>query len=133
VTALAFSADGATLAAARLGGVSLWDAALGVETRRLLQAAGGQQVVFAPEGRELTTLDWLRTLRSWDIAAERVTCSRRTADATALAALSADGRVAVARMDGPSADIDLWDAGREERPLAARRVPRTFPGPEWPR
>jgi WD40 repeat protein len=128
VAALAFSADGATLAAAGLGGVSLWDAALGVETGRLGQAASAQQVVFAPDGRELTTLDWLGTVRSWDIAAEQVTRSRRTADATALAALAADGQVAVARMDGPSADIDLWDAGRAERPMSARRVPRTSPG-----
>jgi WD40 repeat protein len=108
VTGLAFSPDGATLAAAGWGGE---------------QTPSAQQVVFSSDGLELTTLGGEGTVLRWDLARGRVTRRDRTVDAPAIGAVSpAGGTIALARIDGPGAAIDLWAEGAGTYPSAPASV-----------
>jgi WD40 repeat protein len=70
VTSLAFSPDGARVAAAcRDGSVRLWDAALGQPTLTLTEHAGPvTSIAFSPDGTRMGTASLDGTVKVWDAA-----------------------------------------------------------------
>jgi WD40 repeat protein len=120
VYGLAYSPDGATLAAARFDGtVTLWDTK-SWQVRREFRAESRalRSLAFSPHGALLATAGWDSTIALWDTATWRartvlrghtrlVTCVRFAPDGRTLASASTDETVR------------LWDvsSGRSERVL----------------
>jgi WD40 repeat protein len=68
-SALAFSPDGRTLAAAGDRAVTVWDLATGRELVERFRLRGVLTLAFAPDGRTLATGDKEGMIRLWDLAA----------------------------------------------------------------
>ena len=75
IQALAFSADGKTLAAAggyHLSDIRLWDIATGNETGRLEgHTAWTSSLMFWPDGKKLASSSADQTIRIWDLASQK--------------------------------------------------------------
>ena len=112
VTALAFSPDGKTLAAADGGyDLSLWDVAAGTLKKKLSGLATGTgRVCWAPDGKTVygtTGNDWI----SWDVATgkeRQKVKGEMTRTAPSIIALSADGKTIAAVGRGM---LKFWNAG----------------------
>jgi WD40 repeat protein len=105
---LAFAPDSGTLAAAREGGIDLWDMTSG--THRCLEGHDGIVcgLGFAPEGETLLSAGFDETVRVWDVAAgrERAVYNWGLGRATC-GAFAPDGMTAAA--GGLDGGIVLWD------------------------
>jgi len=125
VFAVAFSADGLTVAAASgdrsppgAGELHFWNAAGGAATARVdlatLQRA--EHVDFLPKGDQVILAGYDKTLRLWDVAqsAEIRPFTGHTGPVTS-AALSADGQLVVSASEDRS--VRLWEiaSGKQQR------------------
>jgi WD40 repeat protein len=143
VKCLTFSRDGRLLAVGRHGRVEVWDTARG---KRLMQQnvhlrawkypghltgplGGVQAVVFTPNGRAVTLVNWDGPVRLWEVSSGRQllrpTRKPRPEDNCTAVACSPDGRLLASAEYGSS--IILWEiaSGREVarfRPTAGRSV-----------
>jgi RNA polymerase sigma factor (sigma-70 family) len=123
VAALAFSADGKTLAATGLEGIiHLWEVATG---KPLSHTAGHQGAVigalFAPNGKTVVTRGEDRTLRLWDTTSGReLRCWAGWKEGVTSAAFSPDGRSLMASLTGGT--VFVWDAttGKARAKIAGR-------------
>jgi len=112
VTALAFSPDGKTLAAADGGfDLSLWDASSGSrKTKFTGLASGTSRVAWSPDGKTVygtTGNDWI----AWDVASGKEKMKVKgemTRTAPSIITLSADGKTIAAVGRGM---LKLWNAG----------------------
>jgi RNA polymerase sigma factor (sigma-70 family) len=113
--ALAFSADGQTLAAAGPGELRTWEVASGKELHaHHFEGHRDEvgQVAFSPDGKRLVSLGGEKAVRVWDAASGK---ELRQAVRTCWlwsAAIDADGRVLTLESEGR--DLRLWDVARGE-------------------
>jgi WD40 repeat protein len=125
VSEVAFSSDGARIAAASRGGVTLVLDAATLEERARLEAPGYGAVVveFSPDGRRLLTAE-SGTCRVWDLAKKRAVYVAAIEHATAFA-WADDRTLLVGTSQGKllRADVD-----RQPRPAEADEIAR-LPGP----
>ncbi|TDC79076.1 hypothetical protein [Streptomyces hainanensis] len=116
---LAFSPDGATLAAGNETDVLLWDAASGQSLTTVRLGGLLNAVVFSPDGTVLATGDAGGAVRLIDRTTRRVRSSLSQADGVRALAFSPDGATLAASGSGA---IRLWD-------LAGNRTRTTLPSP----
>jgi hypothetical protein len=112
--ALAFSADGKTLAVAGDHLITLWDLDRQAVTARLDEGDQVGAVAFAPDGRTLAASAYDRVVL-WDLASRRQRASlpMGTFNVAGRLAFSPDGRVLAAGDGGGK--LILWDATRRTR------------------
>ena len=102
--------------------LNLWDAATGKLVRTFTGHRGGvEAVVFSPDGRQVLTGGWDRTVKLWDVATGKLV---RTLDVggrwwVSSVAFSPDGRKLLS--NGSDATAKLWD-------VATGQLMRTFEG-----
>jgi WD40 repeat protein/serine/threonine protein kinase len=131
--ALAFTADGSTLAGSFGNQVRVWDTASGRE-RVLVTGGETLHLAFSPDGRRLAGASWVSdaklhteymAVKLWDTSTgkELATGDCRLRGALTCLAFAPDGRtVAAAGMKEGTAEVALWDweNGRELRTLKCR-------------
>lgn len=127
---VAFSPDGATVAAAGVGGVDLWDARQGRRRARLEQPEPAS-VTWSPDGRLLVSGDFQGMVRVWDVATKAVVETRkvpswRSGARARSVALSPDGRWLVGGNE--EGQVSLWERGFEEAPRVLETEDSAHPG-----
>jgi WD40 repeat protein len=120
VRAVAFSKDGALLAAAgglpaRSGEVKIWD----VGQRKLVHTIGGHAdciygVAFSPDGKSIATGSYDKLIKLWDIASQKeIRTYKDHIDAVYAVTFTPDGK----RLVSGAADrtVKVWDVATGER------------------
>jgi WD40 repeat protein/serine/threonine protein kinase len=135
--ALAFTADGATLAAGTQGGdngIRLWDLKAGEPKLKALlkvHAGGVSALAFAPSGKLLASGSQDNTLRLWDLAGDEpreVTEPQKHPGQIYGVAFTPDGKTLVSCDAGVNSPVRLWDVtagGLKER----AQLPGSLHGP----
>ena len=111
ISALAYSPDGKTFAAATGREVRIYDAATGEENAKLLSNNGAPlSLRFSPDGKTLASLEFSNGVRLWDVGSGKEQWLSKNvgrAEATAIAGFTPEGKaIAVSYEDGTVAIRD---------------------------
>jgi WD40 repeat protein len=126
IGAVAFSADGKTIAIQGSGGrdpsaeIRLFDVTTGRELRKLSSTGHGRSLGFSPDGKVLATAEPARPVRLWDAETGKEMHALGGDEGDAFFAFSPDGKAVVTGRDGSTA---LWDVatGKEIRRFGDKR------------
>jgi WD40 repeat protein len=110
MTCVAFSPDGASLAAGNLDGtIFVWEAGSGKLLKQIKGPEGVWSIVFSPDGQRIAAGGWNDMIRVWSVATGQQVLQRNGHDRTVTGvAFSPDGsRLATSGIDGL---VKVWPA-----------------------